>query len=254
MQKRANTVNVLAKAAAVIKLCHQQDGGLSLGDISKQLNIPRATIQRIVKTLVTEGLLTKRDTARSISLSPELLAMGAAKAVDLVERTHPVLRNLALQTGETVDLSRFNRDHAVFVNQVPGSHRLLAVSAVGQTFPLHCTANGKAMLSLLSDEQLKPLLQRKLSAYTPKTITSAARLRQSLAQTLENGFATDMEEHTLGISAIGMAFTAASRDLYALSIPIPSLRFEGVHRQCIPLLRRAVQDILLLFQRPRVSI
>ena len=36
------------------------------------------------------------------------------------------------------------KDHLVFIDQVIGSQRLRTVSAVGETFPLHCTANGKA--------------------------------------------------------------------------------------------------------------
>jgi IclR family transcriptional regulator, acetate operon repressor len=245
MHSTPGTIRVLSKAVAVIKACHRLGGNLSLGDLARELKMPRATVQRIVNTLVQEGMLTRRDTAHSISLSAELLGMGATTAVEFVEQTHPVLHKLARQTGETVDLSRFNKDHAVFVNQVTGSHRLLAVSAVGQTFPLHCTANGKAMLALLDEKQRRLLLQRQLKAYTPKTIVSVTKLKQSLAVIRKDGFATDLEEHTLGIRAIGMAFMTPSQQLYALSLPIPALRFEAVKKQCIAKLQDAVSEIKL---------
>ena len=54
-----------------------------------------ATVQRIVQTLAAEGFLVSSGTARSISLGPELLAMGAASAMDIVERAHPLLKDLA---------------------------------------------------------------------------------------------------------------------------------------------------------------
>ena len=52
---------------------------------------------------------------------------------------------------ETVDLSTVKKDHLVFIDQVVGSQRLRTASAVGETFPLYCTANGKAYLAQLSD-------------------------------------------------------------------------------------------------------
>jgi DNA-binding IclR family transcriptional regulator len=163
--------------------------------------------------------------------------------MDIVERTHPLLKDLARESGETVDLSRFNRDHAIFVNQVPGSHRLQAVSAIGETFPLHCTANGKAMLALLEAEMVQQMVMRPLPVFTPKTIASGPDLLQALAEVRRNGIAVDMEEHTLGICALGMAFQTPARQIFAISMPIPTVRFASVRRHCEKLLRAALVDL-----------
>ncbi len=248
--KSANGVNVLSKAAQVLKACHRLGGGLSLGALAKEVGIPRSTVQRIVQTLAAEGFLVSSGAAHSISLGPELLAMGAASAMDIVERTHPLLKDLARQTGETVDLSRLNRDHAIFVNQVPGSHRLQAVSAIGNAFPLHCTANGKAMLALMEDDELQQAMLRARQAFTPKTITDASALTSEIAEIRRTGIAIDNEEHTLGISAIGMGFMAPTRQMFAISMPVPTIRFAAVRRQCEGVLRQAVQDLAWLVTEP----
>ena len=52
----------------------------------------------------------------------------------------------------------------MFVDQVIGSQRLRAVSAVGETFPLYCTANGKAYLAALDDAAIAQLIGRPTSA------------------------------------------------------------------------------------------
>jgi DNA-binding IclR family transcriptional regulator len=249
MQSPSKTIQSVSRAVAVMKACHVQRNGASLGELAKAVSLPRSTVQRIVNTLVKEGMLTNRGAARSIALSPELLSFGASGSVELVERTHPLLRNLAARTGETVDLSRFTRDHAVFVNQVQGTHRLLAVSAVGQTFPLHCTANGKAMLSVLSEAQLSTLLQRHHKAFTPHTLTSASQIKGAAVAARKAGYAEDAEEHTVGISAIGMAFKTAAGEIYALSIPIPTLRFKSVKQSCLQLMGEAVDEIKSLLDR-----
>ena len=36
---------------------------------------------------------------------------------------------------------------AGFIDQIPGQQRLVALSGIGERFPLHCTANGKAILA-----------------------------------------------------------------------------------------------------------
>lgn len=241
--KQANGVNVLSKAVQVLKACQRLGGGLSLGELAREVGIPRSTVQRIVQTLAAEGFLVSSGAARSISLGPELLAMGAASAMDIVERTHPLLKQLARETGETVDLSRLSRDHAVFVDQAAGSHRLQAVSAVGNSFPLHCTANGKAMLALMDEAELQQVMLRPRQAYTPKTITQAAALSSEIAEIRRSGIGIDNEEHTLGIAAIGMAFRAPTGQMFAISIPVPTLRFAQVRPQCEAALREAVGDL-----------
>lgn len=246
----ASAVNVVAKAVQVVKACHALGGNLSLGDIARQVGLPRSTVQRIVRTLIAEGFLSSTGAARSISLGPDLLAMGAASAMDVVARTHPLLRELSRQTGETVDLSRLNRDHAVFVNQVPGSHRLQAISAVGATFPLHCTANGKAMLALLGPAELQVALARPLQAFTPKTIVKNASLLRELDRVRKSGIAVDDEEHTLGICAIGMAFRTPAHQLFAISIPVPAVRFAAMRRQCEAVLGNALADLPWMFGSP----
>ena len=45
-------------------------------------------------------------------------------------------------------------DQVIFVNQLLANQRLQVVSGVELAFPLHCTTNGKTLLSMLSDEQL----------------------------------------------------------------------------------------------------
>ncbi len=153
--------------------------------------------------------------------------------------THPRVYILIEETGETVDLARLNRDHMVFINQVPGAHRLQAVSAVGDVFPLHCTANGKAALALLPVDEAALLLNRKFAALTPHTKTQRHKLEQDIAAIRASGIAQDVEEHTLGISALGCAMRDRAQQIYAISIPVPTVRFAQKRELC----ERALKEI-----------
>jgi len=110
---------------------------------------------------------------------------------------------------------------------VIGSQRLRAVSAVGDTFPLYCTANGKAYLAQLSDAAVEALIGRAYEARTPKTLTRLETLLGDLKASRRSGVAYDREEHTLGICAVGVALHDPLGNAVAISVPVPSQRFQN---------------------------
>jgi len=238
-----NSIQVIGRAIAVLKACEAFGPGLSLGEIARHVGLPRSTVQRIVQALAQGGFIVADGRSKSIALGPELLAMGAKATANVVEIAHPILKSLAEQTGETVDLARFNRDHMVFVDQVPGAHRLQAVSAVGDIFPMHCTANGKAALAQLSDIELQRVISEDLQSFTRNTLSTRGALMTEVNEIRTSGIAVDNEEHTLGISAVGMAFQDPARQIYSISIPIPAVRFITMRARCEPLLVEAVRNI-----------
>jgi len=232
-------IQVISRAAAVLRVCKSSNEGLSLGGIAETLKLPRSTIQRIVGALVAEGLLQTSGSARSIKLGPEIHALSDAHRVNIVEVAHPFLKSLSEETGETVDLALYKCDHMIFVDQVVGSQRLRAISSVGEQFPVHNTANGKASLALLEESAAGQILKA-LQAYTK---FSLAGLKKELRAARANGIATDNEEHSPGISAIGTAFRDATGTIYSLSIPMPTVRFKA-NRKHFSTLMLATRDRL----------
>ena len=128
-----------------------------------------------------------------------------------------------------------------------------AVSAVGDVFPLHCTANGKVALALLNETQLHKALGNKLAAFTHNTITNHAALLNEISTVKSRAVAVDNEEHSLGICAIGAGFTDKARQIYAVSIPIPAVRFAAIRPKCEPLLLSTVRAIEQSLRRAAVG-
>ena len=242
--KIENGIQVLARAAAILRICKNSPGGLSLGAIAAQAGLPRSTVQRIVSSLAAEGLLLADGHASRIRLGPQIFALAQDSSLDVVEIAHPHLRRLSQETGETVDLAVLRRDHLVFVDQIVGQHRLRAVSAVGERFPLHCTANGKAALALLNDDEIGALCAGGLPRFTPATLVTPRGLLKDIAHVRASGTATDREEHSIGISAIGLAFRNRAGTIYAISIPMPTVRFEQ-HASAFAVFLRSASKALL---------
>ena len=221
-----NQVQVIARAAAILRALEDHPAGLSLGEIAKRVNLARSTVQRIVAALEAERLVIAASPTGRVRLGPAILRLAGSVRTDFASMIRPFLVKLSNELRETVDLAAVKKDHLVFVDQVIGPHRLRAVSAVGESFPLYCTANGKAYLAQLDDEAVERLVGRIFEARTAHTLRGIDALRANLRLTRKEGIAFDLEEHTLGICAAGVAL----RDLFgndiAISVPVPTQRFE----------------------------
>ena len=153
-------VQVIARAATILRALEEENSGLSLGQIAQRVNLARSTVQRIVAALETEKLVIAATPNGRVRLGPTILRLAASVRSDFVAMARPFLERLSEELHETVDLSTVKKDHLVFIDQVIGSQRLRAVSAVGDTFPLYCTANGKAYLAQLTDKAIEALIGR----------------------------------------------------------------------------------------------
>ncbi|MCW3836204.1 IclR family transcriptional regulator [Sphingomonas canadensis] len=216
---------MIARAANILRELNTARDGLSLAELAARLGLARSTVQRIVKALSDEQLLTPTSRHARVRLGPLLVLLGANAKLDVIELVRPIMQKLSAKLGETVDLSVLQGASALFVDQVTGSQRLSAVSKPGQMFPLHSTANGKALLASVEGGQWRALLPGRLPADTENTITSIDALEREIEGIRDRRLAFDLEEHTLGVCAIGTWFSDPAGRSYAISVPIPSVRF-----------------------------
>lgn len=157
---------------------------------------------------------------------------------------------IPLAIRQTVDLSVIDQLKAIFIDQVTGSHRLRALSAVGVSFPLHACAPGKAMLAAAPPDMYARIKRRlRLTAATPQTITSWDALEQELGVIRKNGFALGHEETSLEISAVAVAIEAPTKELVAISMPVPTPRFELEQDRCVESVIEAARKLGAIFAK-----
>jgi DNA-binding IclR family transcriptional regulator len=230
-------VQVIARAAAILRALEDEADGLSLGQIAQRVNLARSTVQRIVAALAAEKFLIAASPNGRVRLGPTILRLAASARTDFVATARPFLVQLSNELKETVDLAVVKKDHLVFIDQVIGSHRLRAVSAVGETFPLHCTANGKAYLAGLETDAIARLIGASYEQRTPRTLTRLEDLLKDLKSVRKTGVAFDREEHTQGICAAGVATRDPLGNVIAISVPVPAQRFYQHQRNIVAQLR-----------------
>ncbi len=221
-------IQVLSRAIDILRLLHAHPSGLTQTEIGERLGLARSTSSRLLLSLEAEGFVVASGPRGRYRLGPELVRLAASARRQAWLDLHPLLVELSSEIGETVDLSVLEGDRAVFVDQVAGGNRLRAVSAVGDSFPLHASANGKAFLAAMPEAEVKRILAGRLHQFTPSTLTTAAAVRTELEQIRSRGgVAVDLEEHSLGVCAVGAVVGHLDHDLIAVSIPVPTARFTG---------------------------
>lgn len=236
-------IQVIARAAAIMRVLENEPQGLSLGEISKRVGLARSTVQRIVGALADEHFLIAATAKARVKLGPALIRLATAANLEIDEIVRPIMQRLSRATGETVDLSVLKGGSAVFIDQISGSHRLQAVSAVGESFPLTCTANGKALMALMSEKDRQRVYDDGLKRYTVNTVVSIENLKRQMRKFEKNPIVIDREEHTEGISAVGTAFYDLMERPFAISIPVPTPRFERNEAELIEQLLLARAEI-----------
>jgi DNA-binding IclR family transcriptional regulator len=225
--ERTNGVQVISRAVEILRVLQSAPGGLTQAEVANRIGLARTTVHRILNALEAEGLVAVAGPRGRYRLGPEIPRMADAARRALVTQLRPYLEQLSRQMNETVDLSVLDHHQATFVDQVVAPRRLRAVSAVGESFPLHCTANGKAFLAALHQSAWPTVLPPTLPALTSHTITSLESLTDELRLVRESGIAYDREEHTDGICAVGSVLHNVPGPLVAVSVPMPAQRFYG---------------------------
>jgi IclR family transcriptional regulator, acetate operon repressor len=218
----------LDKALDVLDAIGNAPSGLSQPELAARLGLPRTTMYRLLGTLVTRGML-RRDPARRVyALGARCFeyARSAYAMPDLVAAATAELRALRDMTGETTYLAAIDGLEVVSLERCDGAHDQRSNTAVGQRKPLHCTSQGKAILSALPAERRDAIVKAiALHAQTPHTITDRRKLQAELRSTAARGWSVDDEEITLGVRCCGAPIVdGAGQVRGALSVAGPAFR------------------------------
>jgi IclR family transcriptional regulator, acetate operon repressor len=222
-------VRSVERAIDILEVLAAGEGDLGVTQIGRELGVHKATASRLLATLAGHGLVEQNAQTDKYRLGFGLVRLAgvAIGRLDLVDQARPVLRELADDTEETINLAVLSDDVVVNVDQVNGRHAVAVVDWVGRQTPAHCTSSGKVLMAHLPPEARERMLERPLARFTPATITDAARLRSELEQARTRGYASTREEYEDGLAAVAAAVFAADGGVVAaVSVAGPAFRLR----------------------------
>ncbi len=242
-EQRDSGIQSVRRAASLLRAFGSGASELGVSELGRRLNLHKSTVSRLLSTLESEGLLERAPGTEKYRLGPEIsrLAGRVEHFGDVREVARPFLVELAEVTLETANLAVLDGDEVNNVDQVSGSHWVRVGNWVGRRTPLHCVANGKALLAFLPKPELERLTAGPLAAFTPLTVVQPSALRASLAQVRRQGYATALGEIEEGLNAIAAPISDASGAVVAaVSVSGPAYR---VTPERVPALGQITREI-----------
>src|SRR5690606_10440794 len=216
-------IQVIARAAAIMRVLGANPQGLSLGAIAQQVELPRSTVQRIVNALETEELAESMGGNRGFRLGPELGRLIYQTQIDIISAVRPLLEELSTQLQESVLLCGLEHDQVIVIDRIVAERELRVVFPVGiLRVPIHTTASGKAFLASMTNDQVRTLLPEVLASKTTKNGDKKSLLAE-LDEIRQTGIATEFDQYIEGMAGFSVALETRF-GCFAITAVLPSSR------------------------------
>lgn len=236
------------RALEILELLTAEPKALSFSECQQKLGYPKASLHGLLRTMASARWLSFDEVAKGYVLGVRAWEAGVAYAgmLPLESRARPFMTNLRDQTTETVQLAVLDDFDVLYIAKVDGEHMLRLDSVVGRRLEPHASGVGKVLLAGLGNDLLRVrLAEQHLERFTDATVVEPEVLLVELQAVRENGFATDREERTLGVSCVAVGvYDHASSLVAAMSVSAPAVRFGEAERSAALVhLRLAARDL-----------
>jgi len=227
---RTGQVQSLTRALSILNAIGYSPSGLKLTEIARELGLAPSTTHRLLTTLQEEKYVQfDRDASRwQIGIQAFVTGNGFLSSRDLVTVARPYMRRMMEENGETVNLAISEGDDVIYMAQVESREMMRVYSKPGNRVPLHCSGVGKAMLMLMEEKDIDRIFKfAGLPKLTEKTLLDVDSLKTELKMSQKRGFATDDEEHAIGLRCVASVIYDEYAEPYAaLSISGPAARIS----------------------------
>ncbi len=233
-------VQSLDRAIDLIEAFRNGSEELGVAELAAAVDLPRATVHRLLASLTHRGLLAHNEHSGKYRLGLKLFELGSlvGNALDVKSIAHPYLVRLVKESGETAHLVILDGVDIVFVDKVETDNPFRMVSQIGGRLPARHSGSGKALLAQLGDEELARRFAD--AAHTRGEHVDLARLREHLALVRAQGWAIDDQETQPGLRCVGTVIRDHTGTAVAgMSISGPVVRISDDRVQDLAALLRA---------------
>src|SRR5258708_8449045 len=164
-------VRALHKTLDILEVIKSAPAGLRLADLSRNVEMPKATVYRILTTLEGRGYLDRGEDG-NYRVSKKLFDMQRAVPIEQVLNrvAQPLIVKLAASCKETVNLGILDAGEVVVINTPESPQAVRMSSKIGNMRHVHATALGKVMLAGMTDQEglrlIRPKGMRRLTPHT----------------------------------------------------------------------------------------
>ncbi|WP_295848457.1 IclR family transcriptional regulator C-terminal domain-containing protein [Tardiphaga sp.] len=248
-EARGNTdfIESLDRGLRVFELFGADAKPMTLSDLARAANLPRATARRILFTLERAGFVS--SDGKLFSLTPRVLVLAAAylSSNQVVAVLQPVLDRLSSAAQEISSLAILDGDEVIFIARASPARVFSAGIDLGYRLPAFCTSVGRAMLGKFSNADLAQALgamQRR--AMTPYTVTDKELLLATIMTDREKGYSLVDREAEPGFRSISVPVRRYDGEIVAainMGAHVDRISTGEMIDRFLPLLREASDSV-----------
>ncbi|MBN6885513.1 IclR family transcriptional regulator, KDG regulon repressor [Cytobacillus horneckiae] len=235
--KKNYSMQTLHRAFQILRSFSVENKTLSLTELHTRTGLSKSSLQRLLNTMVFEGMLHKNDETKKYQLGLELLFLGnlVEKNTSLLSIALPVMEEIRVNTGENISLNVIENQKRKCIENLSSSYELQTMIYVGQESPLYAGASAKVLLAFYPMQSQKEYIDRtSLDQLAENTIVNKIKLHDELVAIREQGYAFSNGERVKGaVSISAPIFNPFNEILASISITIPSPRYEEYDEQTL---------------------
>jgi DNA-binding IclR family transcriptional regulator len=240
-------VRVLHKTLDILEQIKTAESGYKLADLAREVELPKATVYRILTTLEGRGYLDRASNG-SYRMAKKLFDLQRTEPLEQVlhRAAQPVMERLVGSCKETVNLGILDAGEVVVINTVESPQAVRMSSKIGNRRYPHTTALGKCLLAGMPDKEINRLIKLKgLVKVTAQTLITKTALTAELQKVRQQGWSLDNQENEIEGRCIGAPIHGpANKVIAALSISGPVFRMDlSRAKSLVPELKSACAEI-----------
>jgi len=240
-------LEALARGLRVLEAFNHDRKALTLSDVAKLVDLPRASVRRTLHTLVQLGYAETDD--RLFRLTPRVLTLAGAylSSNAVTDILQPALERLSAEVNESCSAAVLDGEDVMMIAHA-SPKRVIPVSAqIGFRLPAVATALGRILLAALDDGQLDKFLSHIVpKKVTKSTIVDKKELRRAILKAREDGYALADQEVEFGFRSIAVPLRKLDgRNIAALNVGVHSERMplKAMHGHFFPRLHALADEL-----------
>ena len=195
----------VGRALAVIEAFNDEYGRMTVSQVAERTGIPRTAARRYLLNLCHFGY---GDTdGKFYWLTPRVLRLGQGylDGARLPRLVQPFIQRLAMSSGETVNVSVLDGHELVYVAR-SNSPRVVSIGFyAGARVPAHVVGPGPAILSTLSDDNLKTwIAAHEFSNFNSNAVLTPKKFEKMVLSARKNNYCISVGNLDQGLSGVAV--------------------------------------------------
>jgi IclR family pca regulon transcriptional regulator len=237
----------LARGLGVVTAFNNERRQMTLSDVARAVDLPKATVRRALYTLAALGYVESdgrlfRLTPRVLTLASAYLTSNAASAV-----IQPACERISAQTTEASSAAVLDEQSVVMIAHASPPRFVAGSPGIGFRVPAFASSLGRVLLAALPDPALAAFLDRLApERLTEHTLTDKRKLREAIEKVRKQGYSLVDQEVEVGFRSLSVPLrrydgaTIAALNIGSRIERVPLAAMRTLH---LPLLLRAADEL-----------